>query len=99
MSSEIWVKVNSTWKQASAYYVNVNGTWKTGSEFHAKISGTWSGGGAAGGGLPSTAIIKGLDIVEFTLPTFGVIDAKAAVNSQTLDIVEFTLPAFGMEVS
>tara|TARA_B100000902_G_C27199925_1_gene858505 strand:- start:105 stop:404 length:300 start_codon:yes stop_codon:yes gene_type:complete len=99
MSNEVWVKVNNTWKQASAYYVNVNGTWKTGSEFQVNVSSTWKGGAAPGGGLPSAALIKSLDLVDFSLPTFGVIDAKAAVNSQTLDIVDFTLPTFGMEVS
>ena len=98
MSNEIWVNVSGTWKQASAYYVNVGGTWKTGSEFQINVSGTWTEG-TAGGGLPSAATIKGLDLVNFSLPTFGVIDAKAAVNSQSLDIVDFSLPAFGMEVS
>ena len=44
-------------------------------------------------------VIKGLDIVEFTLPTIGVIDANASVNSHSLDIVEFTLPIIGMDVT
>ena len=98
MSSTIHVNVSGTWKQANAYYVNVSGTWKTGTEFQANISNVWKGGVAANPvGLPTTATILSLNLVDFSLPTIGIIDAKATVNSQTLNLVDFSIPSFGMD--
>ena len=101
MSNVVYINVGGVWKQADAFYVNVSGTWKTGAEFAANISGAWKGtsGSGGSGGLPTMAVIKGLDIIEFTLPTIGVIDANASVNSQSLDFIEFTLPIVGMDVT
>lgn len=98
MSSTIHVNVNGNWKYATNFYVNVNGTWKTGTEFLANISNVWKGGAPpVSVGLPSTATILSLNLVDFSLPTFGIIDAKATVNSQTLNLVDFSIPSFGMD--
>ena len=99
-SNVIYVNVSGTWKQATDFYVNVSGTWKTGTQFAANISNTWTGDEApSGGGFPSAAVVLGLDLVDFTLPTFGVLDAKTAVDSTSLDLVDFTLPTFGQDLS
>lgn len=96
MANEIYINVNGTWKQASAYYVNVNGTWKTGSEFQVKVSSDWKGGTAAAAvGLPTLTQVLGLDYVDFTLPSIGAVDSKSSINSVSLDFVDFTLPLFG----
>tara|TARA_Y100000114_G_C11748132_1_gene322738 strand:+ start:1098 stop:1403 length:306 start_codon:yes stop_codon:yes gene_type:complete len=96
MANEIYINVNGTWKQASAYYVNVNGTWKTGSEFQVKVSSDWKGGtAAAAAGLPTFAQVLGLDYLDFSLPVIGVVDSKSSINSVSLDFVDFTLPLFG----
>ena len=96
MANTVYINVSGTWKEVDAYYVNVNGTWKTGSEFQVNISNTWKGGTtAAASGLPSFAEVLGLDYLDFTLPSIGVVDSKAAVNSLGLDYLDFTLPLFG----
>ena len=98
MSNTVYVNVSGTWKQASAYYVNVSGTWKTGTEFQTNISSTWKGAVATTVGLPTTAQIFGLDILEFALPVVGSIDAKASINSESLDHLGFSLPVVGRDV-
>lgn len=97
MSNVVYVNVSGTWKQASAYYVNVGGTWKTGSEFSPNVSGTWKGS-SGGSGLPTASQLLGLDILDFALPAFGPIDAKASINSISLDILDFALPTVGKDI-
>jgi hypothetical protein len=100
MANEIYVNVNGTWKQASAYYVNVNGTWKTGSEFQVKVSSNWKGGTVVGsGGLPSVADILTLDILDWSLPGIGNLDTKSAVGSESLDVLDWSLPVVGLQSS
>jgi len=95
MSNEIYVKVGGAWKQANAYYVNVSGTWKTGSEFNIKVNSDWKGGAAAGGGFPTSTQILSLDFLDWSLPTIGNLDAKAAVDSKSLDILDWSVPVVG----
>ena len=96
MANEIYVNVNGTWKQASAYYVNVGGTWKTGSEFQIKVNSDWKGGTVAGsGGLPSVADIVTLDILDWSLPSISNLDTKSAVGSKSLDVLDWSLPVVG----
>ena len=95
MANVVYVNVNGTWKQASAYYVNVGGTWKTGSEFQVNVSNVWKGGSGSAVGLPTRAQLVTLDYLDFALPTFGTIDAKADTNSQSLDVLDFAIPLFG----
>lgn len=97
MANTVYVNVSGAWKEADAYYVNVNGTWKTGTEFQARVSSEWKGGTSAAGGLPSVSTLLGLDIFDWALPTIGVLDVKAAVNSKTLDISDWALPVAGRD--
>lgn len=100
MANEIYVNVNGTWKQASAYYVNVGGTWKTGTQFDVNVSDTWKGGAATGGGgLPSVADIVTLDILDWSLPGIGNLDTKSAVGSKSLDVLDWSLPVVGNQSS
>lgn len=94
MASTISVKVSGTWRTANSYFVKVGGTWRTGSEFNTRVSGTWEGDVASGGGtgLPNTTT---LDILDFSLPTIGVIPAKAGIDIGSLDILEFSIPIIG----
>lgn len=95
MANVVYVNVSGTWKQASAYYVNVGGTWKTGTEFQANVSGVWKPGSGSSVGLPTTAQVKGLDVLDFSLPTIGIVDVKASVDSHSLDVLDFALPIVG----
>lgn len=97
MANTVYVNVSGTWKEADAFYVNVSGTWKTGTEFQARVSSEWKGGTSAAVGLPSVSVVLGLDISDWVLPTIGVLDVKAAVNSKTLDISEWVLPVAGRD--
>ena len=96
MSNTVYINVGGTWKEADSYYVNVNGTWKTGTEFQIKINSDWKGAATtSSSGLPTTADVLTLDVLDFTLPAVGFVDAKATVNSYSMDILDFTLPAVG----
>lgn len=98
MANTIYVNVSGTWKQATAYYVNVGGTWKTGSDFQIRDSTGWKSTTAATSStLPSISSLLGLDVSEFVLPTIGVLDAKASIDSNTLDTSEFVLPVAGRD--
>ena len=97
MANTVYVNVSGVWKEADAYYVNVNGTWKTGTEFQARVSSEWKGGTSAAVGLPSVSALLGLDISDFVLPTIGVLDAKASINSSSLDVSDFVLPIAGRD--
>lgn len=40
-SSNVYVNIGGTWKQASGVYVNIGGSWKTASVVKGNIGGTW----------------------------------------------------------
>tara|TARA_S200002703_G_C3797840_1_gene246423 strand:+ start:3043 stop:3333 length:291 start_codon:yes stop_codon:yes gene_type:complete len=94
MASTVSVKVSGTWRTANSYFVKVGGTWRTGSEFNTRVSGTWEGdvGSGGGTGLPNAAT---LDLLDFTLPTIGILAAKATIDTGSLDYLDFTLPTIG----
>ena len=96
MATDIYVNVGGTWKEASNFYVNVSGTWKTGTEIYAEVSGNWKGGSLGAVGLPTTTNVLGPNFVDFALPTIGVMEAKAGINSYTLDHIDFALPTLGV---
>tara|TARA_R100001509_G_scaffold20570_1_gene10688 strand:- start:63 stop:374 length:312 start_codon:yes stop_codon:yes gene_type:complete len=99
MTSNVYINVSGTWKQADDVYVNVSGTWKTATEVQARISSEWKGvasGGGGASGLPTYSQIVGLDYVDFTLPTISVVTSKSSIDGFTLDNVDFTLPVIGI---
>ena len=40
-TSNVYINVNGTWKQASQVYVNVSGDWKVSSGISAKVGASW----------------------------------------------------------